>query len=567
MQSKSVLRALVPFAPAVLCASAGAQDVAATFVGSAPGERFGWSVAGVGDVDGDGAGDWIFGAPYADPAGTDSGAARVVSGATGSVLYQISGQAAHDHFGQSVAGAGDVNGDGRADFVVGAPGNDERAVSGGSAYVFSGLDGSLLRHIFGLNPYDELGVSVAGAGDVNGDGFDDVLAGIWGADTWNGTNVGKVRVVSGFDGSALMVLRGEGSFDLFGTSLAGLGDLDGDGRGDFAVGAKWNDHGGPDSGSTYVYSGADGSQLFVVRGTNSGHMSGSSVAAAGDVDGDGTPDVIVGEPGADPGGSNSGRARVFSGADGSLLYVLEGAAPGDNFGIAVAGAGDVDGDGRADLVAGGHGIDTGGVNAGGLRVHSGLDGSLLASLSGSNEADRLGFAVAGGGDVDGDGLHEILVGAYGASGGWMTGEALVFTSSDLEPCAAPTPFCPTNPNSTGVAAGMGWGGSTSVRANDLTLTCEQGVPGQPALFFYGDQQIEVPFGDGFRCAGGNVQRLGVETLDIFGGASLALDLTDPPQPSGQISAGSTWFFQVWYRDPAGASGFNLSDALSATFCP
>ena len=128
-------------------------------------------------------------------------------------------------------------------------------------------------------------------------------------------------------------------------------------------------------------------------------------------------------------------------------------------------------------------------------------------------------------------------------------------------------YCVTSPNSVGSGALIGWSGSASVSANDLELIAGGCPPGKPAIFFYGPQQTQVAFGNGTLCVTGGAFRLPVTQVDPMGVATHALDITDPPNPDGQISSGDTWNFQCWYRDPAaGGSGYNLSDALEVTFC-
>jgi hypothetical protein len=111
------------------------------------------------------------------------------------------------------------------------------------------------------------------------------------------------------------------------------------------------------------------------------------------------------------------------------------------------------------------------------------------------------------------------------------------------------------------------GGTTSVAANDFTLLTSRLPANKAGIYYYGVNSANVPFGNGVRCVGGQIFRLPVTVSNAFGEASWALDITNPPQPAGQITAGSTWFFQFWYRDPAGGgAGFNLSDAVEASFC-
>ena len=167
-------------------------------------------------------------------------------------LYTFNGDNAFDRFGSSVSGAGDVNGDGFDDFIVGAFGDDNNGNYSGSARVFSGADGSVLFTVSGDSLYDEFGRSVSGAGDVNGDGFDDLIVGAFGDDN-NGNQSGSARVFSGADGSVLFTFNGDSAGDYFGFSISGAGDVNGDGFDDLIVGARSDDNNGSNSGSARVF--------------------------------------------------------------------------------------------------------------------------------------------------------------------------------------------------------------------------------------------------------------------------------------------------------------------------
>jgi hypothetical protein len=344
-----------------------------TFHGDSEGDIFGISVSGAGDVNRDGYADVIVGAYGDDPDGKrNAGSAYVYSGRDGLVLWTFHGDSEDDWFGRSVSGAGDVNGDGYADVIVGAHRNDPGGnTNAGSAYVYSGKDGSVLYTFHGDSSGDEFGYSVSGAGDVNGDGYADVIVGAYWNDPDNKRNAGSAYVYSGKDGSVLRTFHGDSEFDNFGWSVSGAGDVNGDGYADVIVGAGWND---PDNkenaGSAYVYSGEDGSVLYTFHGDSAYDWFGSSVSGAGDVNGDGYVDVIVGARGDDPNGNtNGGSAYVYSGKDGSVLYTFHGDSEGDNFGWSVSGAGDVNGDGYADVIVGAGGDDPNGtINAGSAYV-------------------------------------------------------------------------------------------------------------------------------------------------------------------------------------------------------
>lgn len=390
--------------------------------GAATNNLFGYLVAGVGDLDGDGKADLIIGAPNASAGAlTNAGSAFVYSGATGGLLYQKDGAAADDNFGLSVSGAGDVDGDGRPDFIIGAPvASPGGRTYAGSVYVYSGASGALLIQKDGA-AFDQLGWSVGGVGDVNGDGKADFAA----SAVSSSGGSGSVFVYSGSSGAVLFQKFGSAG-DQFGWSVAGTGDVNGDDRTDFIVGARLADPGGRmNAGSAYVYSGTTGSLLFQKDGISSSDEFGKSVAGTGDVDGDGKADFIIGAPSASPGGrSGAGSAYVYSGSTGALLFQKDGTTLGDQFGWSVKGAGDVDGDGRADFVIGAPSANTGGS----VFVYSGVSGDLLYQKDGSAAGDALGFSVASAGDVDGNGRVDFIVGAPWADPGGLSaaGSAFVY---------------------------------------------------------------------------------------------------------------------------------------------
>jgi len=387
--------------------------------GAAANNLAGWSVAGAGDVNGDGRDDVIVGALFADNNGRgSSGSAYVVFGTAstatvdlaglGSAGFRIDGAAANDLAGWSVAGAGDMNGDGRDDVIVGAAtaGNNGRSASGSAFVVFgtastatvdlAGL-GSAGFRIDGAAASDQAGTSVAGAGDVNGDGRDDVIVGAWAAGNNGRSASGSAYVVFGTASIATVDLAGLGSGgfridgaaanDVAGISVAGAGDVNGDGRDDVIVGSWAADNNGrSESGSASVVFGRTstatvdlaglGPAGFRIDGAAAGDRAGASVAGAGDVNGDGRDDVIVGSWAADNNGrSGSGSASVVFGRTstatidlaglGSAGFRIDGAAAGDSAGYPVAGAGDVNGDGRDDVIIGAFGAGNNGRSASG----------------------------------------------------------------------------------------------------------------------------------------------------------------------------------------------------------
>lgn len=392
-------------------------------------DELGYSVAEVGDVDGDGKADFIIGVPRADPNGlTDAGSAFVYSGATGALLYRVNGAADFDFFGFSVAGAGDIDGDSRADFIAGAPfASPEGIFIAGSAFVYSGATGVLLYQKNG-EPGDRLGHSVAGGGDMDGDDRADFIVGAYFADPGGMVNAGSAYVYSGADGGLLYHKDGTAATDRFGQFVAVTGDLNGDGPADFIVGAPLTDPGGlADAGSAYVYSGADGHLLYRINGASAGDGLGVPVAGTGDLNGDGQAEFLVGATFADPNGlADAGSLSVYSGKDGSLLFQENGVSAGGRLGFAVSGAGDLDGDGVPDFMAGAPFADPGGLeDAGSAFVFSGANGLLLFQKNGTS-GDQLGWAVAGSGDLNGNGSAGFIVSARYADPGGLVDAGSVF---------------------------------------------------------------------------------------------------------------------------------------------
>jgi hypothetical protein len=388
---------------------------------------FGYSVSGAGDVNNDGYADLIVGAPYNGAGGTSAGRAYVYSGHTRALLYTFTGEAAGNQFGYSVSGAGDVNNDGYADLIVGAPGNDAGGTDAGRAYVYSGQTGALLYTFTGEAAGDRFGVSVSGAGDVNNDGYADLIVGAG----WNnagGTNAGRAYVYSGQTGALLYTFTGAAADDRFGRSVSGAGDVNKDGYADLIVGAYNNDAGGTDAGRAYVYSGQSGALLYTFTGEAAGDRFGGSVYGAGDVNNDGYADLIVGAFYNDAGGADAGRAYVYSGQTGALLYTFTGEAAGDLFGTSVSGAGDVNNDGYADLIVGAPYNGAGGTEAGRAYVYSGLTAALLYTFTGEAAGNAFGASVSGAGDVNNDGYAELIVGApFHDAGGTAAGRAYVYS--------------------------------------------------------------------------------------------------------------------------------------------
>lgn len=281
-----------------------------TLNGGSADDHFGWAVAGIGDVDLDLVPDLAVGAIDDDNQGASSGTVRVVSGATFATLRTLEGTQANQLFGWSLAGLPDLDGDGAGELAVGAPHVDNAfSTSAGEALVFSGASGALLFSWNGFNARDAFGRSVAHAGDVNGDGLGDVAVG---APQPIPGQAGYARVFSGLDGSGLLDWGGDSAGDRFGTAVASAGDLNGDGRSEVAVGAPLDDDHGSASGSLRVFDGASALALFTRHGAAAGAELGTSLDLAGDLNGDLESELLASAPGA---GAGVGQAEALSGTD------------------------------------------------------------------------------------------------------------------------------------------------------------------------------------------------------------------------------------------------------------
>ena len=438
------------------------------------GDNFGSSAAGIGDLDGDGVPDVAAGAPGDDAGGSNRGAIHVLfmkPDGTVKRTAEINSATANgpvlsngDNFGSSVAGIGDLDRDGVPDLAAGAPGNDAGGSGRGAIHVlFMKPDGTVKRTSEissstpggpSLSDGDEFGSSVAGIGDLDGDGIGDVAAGAEGDDGTGGSsaNRGAVHVLlMNRDGTVKRTSEINSSSangpslsdgDAFGSSAAALGDIDADGTPDIAAGAPGDDAGGGGRGAVHVVlMKPDGTAKRTSEISSStpggpslsdGDAFGSSAAGIGDLDGDGIGDVAAGAPRAGSAGDvhvirmdaiaprGSGAADAVEKAANSTSTRLRVPA-GDRFGWAAANAGDINGDGFAEIAVGSPHNDTGGENRGELTLlFTKLNGTLrqIAQINSSTAGgpqlanwDAFGSAAAGIGDLDGDGVPDVAAGA------------------------------------------------------------------------------------------------------------------------------------------------------------
>ncbi len=391
------IAASVPTSPHAL-AQFVEPDVRVHFQVSGTG-RFGWAISELADIDGDGAMELIVGAPFVNGVvGAGDGRCVVYSGATGEVLMDLSADGPGENFGWAIADAGDANGDGVTDVLVGAPRRDAQR---GAIYVFSGhpdTRGELLQRIDGLRAGESFGYALAGLGDVDGDGLGEVAIGAPQSDSGGGVlNDGRVYVVSVMAASVLHDIAGPGAGAELGHGIGRLGDIDGDGANDFVVSATV-------AQQARVFSGATGDPLLIPLrpDTTASAFGDFFVGPAGDANADGTPDIYVGDYGAD---GNRGRVHVYSGADGSPLWRRGGGVEGVGRGLGCGrSAGDANGDGYDDIIAGAY-------LSGQANVFSGVDGSTLRTITATSTAGQFGFDCVGIGDVTGDGIADFAVAA------------------------------------------------------------------------------------------------------------------------------------------------------------
>lgn len=449
----------------------------------------GSTVSNAGDFNGDGFDDFLVGAPYLNDGGVYTGGAYVIFGKgtagpanlnpsqlNGTNGFLLMGENGGDFAGMSVSAAGDFNGDGLGDILIGASGSgpDSGTVDVGAAYIvygtksviggpmsLSSLNGQNGFKLVGGGAGHGLGGAVASAGDFNKDGYDDVIIGAVGANG-DATGSGAAYVVLGraavqsdsYNISSFgYKIGGIAVGDAFGSSVAGGGDVNGDGFDDVVIGAIGANSGGTDRGAAYVVfgksqptnvavSGLGGSNGFRMEGTGDGDRAGGVVAIVGDINGDGFDDVAVGAKFADEGGNNMGSVHVLFGHSGPFTqtftlsgttfdgvkgFKLVGAGDGDFAGGSVQAAGDLNGDGFEDLIVGAENAHVAQDERGLAYVYYGHNDTFTASrslavmsdtvgftLRGAGANDHFGAAVSYAGDLNGDGYSDLVVGAPNA---------------------------------------------------------------------------------------------------------------------------------------------------------
>ncbi len=533
----------------------------------------GQSVAGGADFDGDGFDDLVVGTPRADTSGkTDNGLVQAISGQTGAVLFQRAGDSSDDQFGWSLALAGDVDNDGVVDVIVGAPfAANASGVATGMARVLSGATGSILRTFYGLAADDRFGWPVDGAIDTNNDSFADVIIGAPDGDTTQISGCGYVSTYSGANGALLLRILGTTVSARFGAAVAVIGDITADGRRDFAVGAPG--HAGKGRVTAYNGLSVTGSLLvpWSFDGANAGDEFGCAIDGLFDINGDGFGEVACGARGEDsPSATDAGSVTIIGGLAGGQAAKVFGAAAAANLGSSVAVIGNVNNFVARDILAGAPGLDM-------VLVIDSATGAPLIELYGQNGTRfGQAVSDAGDFNNDGAVDFAVGQPGFDASGLPNNGRAVVYSSTPwvTRYCTSGTSSNGCTPTLSW--SGLPYASATSgflLTASGL----EGQKSGLFFYGLSGRQPVPIVWGNSssFLCVKAPTQRcVALSTAGNAGSCNgflvfdwLSYRSANPTALGGPLNAGELVQAQGWYRDPPSAKTTQLTNAVEFLLAP